>query len=80
MPELNPTGEYRRTFTLSAEQAAAPWPVLRSDGVESIAWVEVNGCEVGIVRGSRNRNEFDLRGMLREGETPSVCSSRSGRR
>lgn len=68
VPELNPTGEYQRAFTLSAEQAAAPWPVLRFDGVESIARVEVNGAEVGVVRGSRNRNEFDLRGMLRQGE------------
>ncbi len=65
VPDENPTGEYRRSFDL------ADWgPVrtlLRFDGVESVYRVWLNGAEVGVGKGSRLVQEFDVGEFLRPG-------------
>ncbi len=58
VPDENPTGYHRRTFELP------DWDVerilLRFDGVESVYRVWLNGTEVGVGKGSRLAQEFDV--------------------
>jgi len=67
VPVENPTGDYRRTFTVPAD-----WDVerilVRFDGIDSIGRIWVNGAEVGIASGSRLRHEFDVTDLIRRGE------------
>jgi beta-galactosidase len=62
VPDDNPTGEYRREFTLPAD-----WPaddtVLRFDGVDSCFRVWLNGTELGHAKGSRLPAEFAAAGL-----------------
>lgn len=70
VPDENPTGDYRRTFTL-AKAWTGPGTervVLRFDGVESRYKVWVNGQEIGWGAGSRLAQEFDVTGAIRAGE------------
>ncbi len=70
-PDDNPTGDHRRTFTVSGEwldRNAFEAVVLRFDGVESRYKVWVNGEPVGVGTGSRLAQEFDVTAALREGE------------
>jgi beta-galactosidase len=66
VPDENPTGEYRRDFTLPAD-----WPagdaVLRFDGVDSCFGVWLNGTELGHAKGSRLPAEFAVGPVLRPG-------------
>ncbi|HEY3608390.1 MAG TPA: glycoside hydrolase family 2 TIM barrel-domain containing protein [Pseudonocardiaceae bacterium] len=66
VPDENPTGEYRRDFTLPAD-----WPagdaVLRFDGVDSCFRVWLNGTELGHAKGSRLPAEFAVGPVLRPG-------------
>lgn len=69
VPDENPTGDYRRTFTLP-EAWAGPGTeqvVLRFDGVESRYKVWVNGEEIGWGAGSRLAQEFDITRAVRAG-------------
>ncbi len=65
VPDDNPTGDYRRSFQLP------DWDVervlLRFDGVESIYRVWLNGAEIGVGKGSRLVQEFDVTGVVRAG-------------
>ena len=65
VPDANPTGEYRRTFELTDWNA--PRTLLRFDGVESVYRVWLNGAEVGVGKGSRLAQEFDVTAMLQPG-------------
>ncbi|MEV1084598.1 glycoside hydrolase family 2 TIM barrel-domain containing protein [Streptomyces sp. NPDC050211] len=65
-PEDNPTGEYRREFTLDSVVPGARW-VLRFEGVDSHCTVWLNGTELGWTTGSRLPAEFDATPALREG-------------
>lgn len=65
-PANNPTAEYRRTFDLTDNDLAGRI-LLRFDGVESVAWVEVNGSHVGTTRGSRLPTEFDITDVVLAG-------------
>jgi len=66
VPADNPTGEYRRDFTL-----APGWPtagaLLRFDGVDSCFAVWLNGTLIGDGKGSRLPTEFDVSAALRAG-------------
>ncbi len=66
VPDENPTGDHRRRFTLP------DWDyerlLLRFDGVESIYRVWLNGTEVGIGKGSRLVQEFDVTELVRPGQ------------
>lgn len=68
VPDENPTGEYRRTMALTAEDLARPgaW-VLRLEGVDSCAVVSVNGVEIGQITGSRLPAELDVTSVLTAG-------------
>lgn len=66
-PADNPTGFYRRTFTIPA-----PWRGRRIflvfESVDSAARVWVNGQEAGYSEDSRLPAEFEITGLAREGE------------
>ena len=65
VPDENPTADHRRTFELpdwSAERV-----LLRFDGVESVYRVWLNGIEIGVGKGSRLVQEFDITGVARPG-------------
>ncbi len=65
VPDENPTGEYRRDFDLP--EWDVPQTLLRFDGVESVYRVWLNGTEVGVGKGSRLVQEFDVTDLLRAG-------------
>ena len=67
-PEENPTGDYRRTFSLPSSFDDADRVLLRFDGVESHFRVWVNRTEVGWGTGSRLATEFDVTDLLHDGE------------
>ncbi|HEY3377326.1 MAG TPA: glycoside hydrolase family 2 TIM barrel-domain containing protein [Armatimonadota bacterium] len=67
VPEHNPTGCYRRTFTLDASwQGREVFLVLES--VDSACYVWVNGQEVGYSTDSRLPAEFNITPYLHPGE------------
>ncbi len=66
VPDENPTGDHRRTFELpdwSSERV-----LLRFAGVESVYHVWLNGIEIGVGKGSRLVQEFDITGVVRPGQ------------
>lgn len=69
-PDENPTGDHRRTFTVPSVPGweDAEQVLLRFDGVESTYKVWLNGAEVGVGKGSRLVQEFDVTAALRPGE------------
>ena len=66
-PEKNPTGLYRKTFTM-----IPGWKnrrvVLHIGSAESVALVYVNGVFVGAGKDTRLPSEFDITGFLKEKE------------
>ncbi|WP_026923782.1 glycoside hydrolase family 2 TIM barrel-domain containing protein [Glycomyces arizonensis] len=68
VPDANPTGEYRRTFTLPADWPSTGRTVLRFEGVDSCFAVWLNGVRLGDGKGSRLPTEFDATEHLRDGE------------
>lgn len=66
MPAENPTGAYRRTFTVNKEEGKEY--ILRFDGVESAYHVWVNGQAIGYSQGSHLTAEFDITNAVRNGE------------
>ena len=65
--ERNPTGQYRRTFTLPASWANGQ-TFLRFEGVMSAFYVWVNGKKVGYSQGSMEPSEFNITPYLNRGE------------
>jgi beta-galactosidase len=68
VPDANPTGEYRRTFTLPADWPATGRTRLRFEGVDSAFAVWLNGVRLGDGKGSRLPTEFDATDHLVAGE------------
>ena len=68
VPDLNPTGTYRRTFRLPDGWPAAGRDLVRLLGAESEATVTLNGTLVGMGRGSRLTHEYDVTGLLQAGD------------
>jgi beta-galactosidase len=66
VPDENPTGDHRRTFELPDWKAERI--LLRFDGVESVYRIWVNGVEIGVGKGSRLVQEFDITGVARPGK------------
>ena len=66
VPDENPTGDYRRVFSLSSDWPAGP-AVLRFEGVDSCFRVWLNGVELGYATGSRLPVEFEVGELLRLG-------------
>jgi beta-galactosidase len=72
VPDENPTGDHRRTFELpgwSSERV-----LLRFDGAESIYRVWLNGIDIGVGKGSRLVQEFDISDVVHSG--PNVICVR----
>lgn len=67
VPSSNPTGAYQCRWTLGPEWRGQR-VVLRFDGVETYFEVYVNGSYAGMSKGSRLAAEFDITGLLAEGE------------
>ncbi|CAK7207628.1 Beta-galactosidase (Lactase) [Sporothrix eucalyptigena] len=78
VPATNPTGTYRRVFTVPSEWLAkfpgegGPRLRLRFDGVDSAYHVWVNGLLVGYAQGSRNTAEFDITEQVAASESAEV--------
>jgi beta-galactosidase len=72
VPEDNPTGLYRTTFTLPAA-----WDgrriVLQVGGAESVLYVWLNGAPIGMGKDSRLPQAFDLTAQVRRGEPNHLC-------
>jgi beta-galactosidase len=68
VPDRNPTGEYRRHFTLPPEWEFSGSSIVRFDGVDSCFALFVNGAAVGHSQGSRLVREFDITHLVRAGD------------
>ena len=66
--ERNPTGQYRRTFTVPDSWTAGGQTFLRFEGVMSAFYVWVNGQHVGYSQGSMEASEFNVTPYLKKGE------------
>ncbi|WP_125590106.1 beta-galactosidase subunit alpha [Companilactobacillus jidongensis] len=64
VPTENPTGIYKRTFTID-DSYLNKKVILRFGGVDSAYNVWVNGQEVGYSKGARNEAEFDITDIVR---------------
>jgi len=73
VPEENPTGLYRRTFTVPADWAGRR-TVLHIGAAESVLAVWVDGVPVGLAKDSRLPSEFDLTAYVRAGETHTLAA------
>ena len=65
--ERNPTGQYRRTFTIPAVWQEGQ-TFLRFEGVMSAFYVWINGQRVGYSQGSMEPSEFNITDYLKKGE------------
>ncbi|MFP5282517.1 MAG: sugar-binding domain-containing protein, partial [Actinomycetes bacterium] len=72
VPDENPTGDHRRTFPAPDWVDAQDRVLLRFDGVESVYRVWLNGAEIGVGKGSRLVQEFDVTDALRPGDNVVV--------
>jgi beta-galactosidase len=73
VPDENPTGVYRRTFTLPDDWAGRR-QVLHVGGAESVLCVWINGRYVGMSKDSRLPSEFDVTDWLQPGENVIACA------
>lgn len=67
VPSENPTGIYKRTVTLDADWLMEDI-ILKFHGVDSAYDVWVNGIPAGYGKVSRLPGEFDITGLVKEGE------------
>jgi len=65
--ERNPTGQYRRTFTIGNEWLTGQ-TFLRFEGVMSAFYVWINGKKVGYSQGSMEPSEFNVTPYIKKGE------------
>lgn len=65
VPTQNPTGIYKRTFSLD-ERFNNKKIILRFCGVDSAYHIWINGKEVGYSKGARNEAEFDITSFVFE--------------
>ena len=65
--ERNPTGQYKRTFTLPKDWNNGQ-TFLRFEGVMSAFYVWINGKKVGYSQGSMEPSEFNITQYLQTGE------------
>lgn len=67
VPVENPTGIYKRKFTLDGEWCKGR-SIIRFHGVDSAYHLWVNGKEIGFAKISRLLSEFDITDAVQEGE------------
>jgi beta-galactosidase len=63
VPSSNPTGDYLREFEWAEPACGRRW-VLRFEGIESIGQIWLNGALIGVTRGSRLEQDFDITDQL----------------
>lgn len=68
VPAANPTGLYRRVFSVPADWQGRR-TILHVGGAESVLYVWVDGQPVGMAKDSRLPSEFDLTPYVRPGGT-----------
>jgi beta-galactosidase len=68
VPEQNPTGLYRTTFTVPADWSGRR-AILHVGGAESVLYVWLDGQPVGLAKDTRLPSEFDLTPFVRAGAT-----------
>ncbi|PWD51263.1 glycoside hydrolase [Serinibacter arcticus] len=68
VPDDNPTGEYRLTFTLPEDWPADGATLLRFEGVDSWFEVALNGESIAHSHGSRLPTEVDITARVQPGE------------
>ena len=73
VPDENPTGLYRRTFTVPKAWAGRR-TILHVGGAESVLYVWVDGQPVGLAKDSRLPSEFDLTPYVRVGHTHTLAA------
>jgi len=73
VPKENPTGLYRRMFTVPADWVGRR-TVLHIGAAESVLAVWVDGVPVGLAKDSRLPSEFDLTPYVRAGETHTLAA------
>jgi len=73
VPEANPTGLYRRTFTVPKDWAGRR-TVLHIGAAESVLALWVDGVPVGLAKDSRLPSEFDLTAYVRAGELHTLTA------
>jgi len=73
VPEKNPTGCYRTTFTVP-ESWAGRRVILHFGGAESVLYVYVNGHAVGLGKDSRLPSEFDITPFVQFGSANLICA------
>lgn len=73
VPEANPTGLYRTTFTVPADWAGRR-TILHVGGAESVLYVWVDGQPVGIAKDTRLPSEFDLTPYVTAGATHTLAA------
>ncbi|MEK3724104.1 glycoside hydrolase family 2 TIM barrel-domain containing protein [Paenibacillus sp. FSL H8-0034] len=66
VPTDNPTGSYRREFTVPADWSEQ-CITLHFEGVDSAFFIWVNGREAGFSKGSRMPAQFDITDLVHEG-------------
>ena len=66
VPEDNPVGAYRRTFTLQKREGFCYQ--LHFEGVDSCLYLTVNGVYAGFSQVSHSTSAFDITGLLVNGE------------
>lgn len=72
--DYNPTGLYRRTFTIPADWKGDKQILLRFEKVASASFVWINGQEVGYNEGAQEPSEYNITPYLKPGEnTLAVC-------
>ncbi len=71
VPEVNPTGIYRRKFTVPAAWRGRR-QILHFDGADSCFFVWVDGKFVGMSKDSRGVSEFDLTSLVEAGKEYSL--------
>ena len=74
VPDANPTGVYRRTFTVPRAWRRTRI-VLGFGGVEGVLHVVVNGEPVGIGKDSRTPSEFDVTELVHHGAPNEVVAA-----
>ena len=73
VPDDNPTGLYRRSFTVSKSWAGRR-TVLHIGGAESVLYVWVDGQPVGMGKDARLPSEFDLTPYVSAGKTHTLAA------
>lgn len=73
VPTANPTGLYRRVFTVPADWQGRR-TILHVGGAESVLYVWVDGQPVGLAKDSRLPSEFDLTAYVRAGATHELAA------